>query len=165
MEGGEEGRIPAKAAPTGDYGNNRNVAATEWGETGLDQVNGAPSESPPPDPRGGNAGTLQTKEGHRGGILTKKERKKLAREKARQLEETLSAACDGNDAASGDAAASTDDADEPARKKSKKRKGGSNGQNIGDSNRTYSDRPQRREVKHVDLRIIVTEDWSGHHNQ
>jgi hypothetical protein len=138
LEGREGGRIAAKGAPTSDDGNDRDVAATEGGETGPDQVDCAPSESTPSDPRGGNAGMLPTEEGRRGGILTKKELKKLAREKARQLEETLSAARDRNDAASGNAAASAtdDDVDEPARKKSKKRKGGSDGQNFGDSNGT-----------------------------
>jgi FKBP-type peptidyl-prolyl cis-trans isomerase len=63
--------------------------------------------------------------------MTKKERKQLAREKAEQLEETLSAARRkqrDDDATSGDAAANAADADddvgddEPAKKKSKRGK-------------------------------------------
>jgi FKBP-type peptidyl-prolyl cis-trans isomerase len=103
---------------------------------GLEQIDGAPSKLLPLDPRGGDAGMLLTKEGCRGRILTKKERKKLAQEKARQLEEMLLAAHEGNNAASGNAAASANNIDEPGRKKSKKRKGGSDGQNVGNSNGT-----------------------------
>jgi hypothetical protein len=44
------------------------------------------------DPLGSDAGMLPTKEGRRGRILTKKECKKLAREKSRQLEESKHAA-------------------------------------------------------------------------
>ena len=69
--------------------------------------------------------------------MTKKECKKLAWEKAEQLEETLSAARDK--VTSGDVAAAANN--KPAKKKSKKKKnGGSKGPNDG-SDRTPSSKP------------------------
>jgi FKBP-type peptidyl-prolyl cis-trans isomerase len=133
----ENGAPPGKW--DGDAGDIHDVAgATERWKMGHAVVDddGAPSsERPPSDPRSGNAGEtlpLPTREGlNDGGIMTKKERRQLAREKAEQLEETLSAARRkqrDDDATSGDAAANAADADddvgddEPAKKKSKRGK-------------------------------------------
>jgi FKBP-type peptidyl-prolyl cis-trans isomerase len=94
-------------------------------------------------------------------LLTKKERKKLAREKAEQLEETLSAARAErrDDATSGDASADADAddddddddddvGDEPAKKKSKKGKKDSDGggPNDGDSSRRTTSLTRERRL-------------------
>ncbi|KAL3776630.1 hypothetical protein ACHAW5_000887 [Stephanodiscus triporus] len=139
-----EGERVAIGAPTGDDGN-----AGEGGEVAASKkrklendANVAPPKQPPSDSRSGDR------------ILTKKERKKLAREKAEQLEETLSAA--RNEVTSGDAAA-TDN--KPAKEKSKKEKSG--GPN-DDSDRTASSKPTSlTRERRLDGGLIVSDVLQG----
>ena len=137
----------------------------ESGKTGHRAVDdGAPSAGLPPssDRPTGDAGTLPPTKGTRNDdkmLLTKKERKKLAREKAEQLEETLSAARAErrDDATSGDASADADAddddddddvGDEPAKKKSKKgtKDSDGGGPNDGDSSRRTTSLTRERRL-------------------